>query len=137
MNLNLKRLTLYFLVVIIAVYALFPFYWAFITSFKSESEMFRRATYLPQQPTSRNYEYVFRDASFVFALRNSAFVSLSTTLLSLATGAFASYALGRLRFKGRTFLMYLVLSMTMFPAISILSGLYTVSTCKIYNYRRY
>lgn len=122
----LRRIFFYFLVAVIAVYALFPFYWAFNTSFKTESEMFGRATYLPQQPTLKNYQYVLRDNTFLRALRNSTFVAGTTAVLSLVVGSFAAYALGRLRFRGRTALLYLVLSMTMFPAISILSGLYTI-----------
>jgi len=122
----LKRLPFYFLVLFIAVYALFPFYWAFSTSFKTEDEMFRRASYFPQEPTLKNYQYVLRDDKFLLALRNSAFVAGSTAVLSLLVGSFAAYAMGRLRFRGRTVLLYLVLSMTMFPSISILSGLYTI-----------
>jgi trehalose/maltose transport system permease protein len=122
----LRRAAFYFMVLGIAVYALFPFYWAFSTSFKTENEMFRPATYLPQEPTLKNYEYVLRDNTFLVALRNSAFVAGTTSVLSLIIGAFAAYALGRLRFRGRTALLYMVLSMTMFPAISILSGLYSI-----------
>lgn len=123
---SLRRLLFYFMVFIIAVYALFPFYWAFNTSFKTENEMFQRASYLPQEPTLKNYQFVLRDDTFLLALRNSAFVAGSTSVLSLIVGSFAAYALGRLRFRGRTLLLYIVLSMTMFPAISILSGLYTI-----------
>ncbi|TVR20147.1 MAG: carbohydrate ABC transporter permease [Anaerolineaceae bacterium] len=123
---TIQKILLYGLVLLVAVYALFPFYWAFMTSFKTERELFQSARYLPQQPTLQNYEYVFRDDTFLIGLRNSAVVSSATSLLALVVGAFAAYALGRLRFKGRMFLLYVVLSMTMFPAISILSGLYTI-----------
>lgn len=122
----LRRLLFYCAVAAIAIFALFPFYWALNTSFKTENEMFQRATYLPQNPTTKNYEYVFRDGSFLRALRNSAVVAGSTAVLSLVAGSFAAYALGRLRFRGRTVLLYVVLTMTMFPLISILSGLYSI-----------
>lgn len=122
----LQRVMLYIAVFLVAFYALFPFYWAFATSFKTESEMFQSAAYIPREPTLKNYEYVFRDGTFLTSLRNSAFVSGATSVLALVVGSFAAYALGRLRFKGRMVLLYLVLSMTMFPAISILSGLYTI-----------
>lgn len=123
---SFQQLWLYFTVIIIAIYALFPFYWAFTTSLKTEEEMFRRASYFPQNPTLKNYEYVFRNDRFVLALGNSAFVAGTTALVSLIVGSFAAYALGRLRFRGRTAILYLVLSMTMFPAISVLSGLYSI-----------
>ncbi|MCI0477882.1 MAG: carbohydrate ABC transporter permease, partial [Anaerolineales bacterium] len=123
---GLRRLAFYFLVLFIAAYTLFPFYWAFSTSFKTEDEMFRRASLFPQNPTLKNYQYVLQSDRFLLALRNSAFVSGTTVVLSLAVGALAAYALGRLRFRGRTALLYLILSMTMFPSISILSGLYSI-----------
>ncbi|MCY4465893.1 MAG: carbohydrate ABC transporter permease [Chloroflexi bacterium] len=121
-----QQVLLYTLVFIVAVYALFPFYWAFMTSFKTENEMFQSASYLPREPTMKNYEYVFRDNTFLDALRNSAITSAATSIFALVAGSFAAYALGRLRFRGRVALLYVVLSMTMFPAISILSGLYTI-----------
>lgn len=123
---GLRRLAFYLLVLFIAAYTLFPFYWAFSTSFKTEDEMFRRASLFPQNPTLKNYQYVLQSDRFLLALRNSAFVSGSTVLLSLAVGSLAAYALGRLRFRGRTALLYVILSMTMFPSISILSGLYSI-----------
>lgn len=76
--------------------------------------------------TLQNYSYVFRDDTFITALQNSALISTVTSMFALVAGSFAAYALGRLRFKGRVILLYVVLSMTMFPAISILSGLYTI-----------
>jgi len=41
-------------------------------------------------------------------------------------GSFAAYALGRLQFRGRTLMLYAVLAMTMFPQISILSGVFSI-----------
>lgn len=122
----LKKIGFYALLALIAIYAIFPFYWAFNTSFKTENEMFREASYFPQEPTLKNYQYVLNDDRFLTSLRNSAIVSSCTTIFSLLVGSFAAYALGRLKFKGRTALLYLILSMTMFPAISVLSGLYTI-----------
>jgi len=45
---------------------------------------------------------------------------------ALVIGAFAAYALGRLQFRGRTLMLYAILAMTMFPQISILSGLFAI-----------
>lgn len=121
----LNRVVFWGAVAAIAFYALFPFYWAFATSFKSEDEMFQRASYIPRDPRLVNYEAVFNNDAFLRSLRNSAFVAGSVSLLAVTIGSFTAYALGRLEFPGRTALLYAVLSMTMFPGISILSGLYT------------
>jgi trehalose/maltose transport system permease protein len=53
-------------------------------------------------------------------------VSGFTVVTSLVIGSFAAYALGRLQFRGRTIMLYAVLAMTMFPQISILSGLFAI-----------
>lgn len=41
-------------------------------------------------------------------------------------GSFAAFALGKLRFRGKTPSLYLILSMTMFPQVAVLTGLYAV-----------
>ncbi|HLR46918.1 MAG TPA: carbohydrate ABC transporter permease, partial [Deinococcales bacterium] len=50
----------------------------------------------------------------------------ATTFVSLLVGSFAGYALGKLRFRGKDASLYLILAMTMFPQIAVLSGLYAV-----------
>jgi trehalose/maltose transport system permease protein len=56
------------------------------------------------------------------------------TLLSLALGALAGYALGRFRFRGRGTTLYLMLSMTIFPQIAVLGALYKLITrFQLYN----
>jgi trehalose/maltose transport system permease protein len=57
---------------------------------------------------------------------NSTIVAGSVTLISLAIGSLAAYALGRFRFRGKSFVLYLMLSMTIFPQIAILGALYTM-----------
>jgi len=120
------RIGFYFLLLVIVIFTLFPFYWAFNSSFKNEQELFLPASYLPTRFTTANYESVFTNDAFIRALGNSALVSSITVTLALVVGSFAAYALGRLRFGGRTIMMYLVLSMTLFPQISILSGLFVI-----------
>lgn len=122
----LGRIGFWLLVIIIAIYTLFPFYWALNSSFKSEQEILLPATYVPQEPTLINYQGVFQNDDFIRALGNSALVAGTTVLLALTVGSFAAYALGRIEFRGRTAMLYAVLSMTMFPQISILSGLFAI-----------
>jgi len=55
---------------------------------------------------------------------NSFIVALVTTLLSILIGASAAYALARLRFKGKKFVLMAILSISMFPTIATLSPLY-------------
>ncbi len=90
--------------------------------------------YFPSNPTLGNYSAVFSSNDFLRALINSAIVAGSVTILSLALGSLASYALGRFRFRGRTPVLYIMLSMTMFPQIAVLGSLYTlINRFHLYN----
>ncbi len=115
------------LIFIILLYTLFPFYWAIVSSLKTTQEIVRpNPTMWPMEPTLENYRTVFKDASFMRALANSAIISTSVVILSLVFGTLTAYAMARLRFRGRVFFMYLILSMTMFPGIAIIGALFTI-----------
>lgn len=115
------------IVVLIIFYTLFPFFWAVSSSFKSYSEIITTpSTVLPVNPTLVNYQAVFSNNQFINSLKNSAIVASSVTVLALVIGSFAAYAIGRVQFRGRTVVLYLILAMTMFPQISILSGLFSI-----------
>lgn len=130
---RLQRAMLWILIFIMAVWMLFPFYWMVNSSFKTEAQLqMMPATAVPRDPigdftpTMRNYEAVFSNDAFLRAIVNSAIVATSVTLLSLAIGAFAGFALGKLRYRGKTGTLYLILAMTMFPQIAVLTGLYAI-----------
>jgi trehalose/maltose transport system permease protein len=126
---TLFRVPFYLLIAIIFVYALFPFYWVIRSSITPEVNLFQTPVkYWPAHPTLENYRQALSAGFFQHALLNSAIVAASVTLLSLAIGSFAAYALGRFKFHGRSFVLYLMLSMTIFPQIAILGALYTTIT---------
>lgn len=114
------------LIIGIVIFTLFPFYWAINTSLKTESQVVLPTDYIHDDPTIQNYQNVLSNNEFLIALRNSAIVSSVTVILCLVVGSFAAYALGRVNFRGKTLMLYLVLAMTMFPQISILSGLFAI-----------
>jgi len=117
----------------IIVFCLFPFYWLINVSLKTGSDL-SGADLVPPNPTLSNYESIFRNDDFLKALQNSAIVSLTVTLLSLVIGAFCAYALARLRFRGKFFILALVLSVTTFPGIAIAAPLFKLWTdINLYN----
>lgn len=135
-NRNILRDILFWaIVLLIAIYTLFPFYWAVISSITPANQLFATPVrYFPAEPTLSSYLAVLTNDQFLLALRNSAFVAITTVVISLVIGAFGAYALGRLKFRGRSLVLYTVLSMTMFPAIAILGSLFTmVRGLGIYN----
>lgn len=123
------------IILVIIIYTLFPFYWAVVSSITPANQLFTTPVrYFPANPTLSSYRTVFSNPAFMRALLNSVIVAGTTVVLSLLIGSFGAYALGRLQFRGRSLVLYLILSMTMFPAIAILGALFTmVRALGIYN----
>ena len=121
----LLRVLFYLLVAVILVFNLFPFLYALLSSFRPSNDLFS-TDLLPKSLGLDHYQAVFKDARFVGSLINSVIVAGSTVLISLALGSICAYALGRLPFRFKAPVLYLVLTMTMFPSISVLSGLFVM-----------
>src|SRR5947207_6604010 len=121
------KLPFWLLIAAIFIYALFPFYWAVRSAFTPEGKLFNTPIeYFPSDPTLANFREIFSTSFFTRALLNSTLVAGSVTLMALVIGSLAAYALGRFRFRGRSAVLYLMLSMTIFPQIAILGALYTM-----------
>ena len=114
---------LWLLILAIAVFALFPFYYAIITSFKFGSEIFS-IDYLPTGFDWGNYETVMTQGNFPRNIVNSVIVAFAVVVISLVMAVTAAYALARVRFRGRGALLFTILSVSMFPQIAVLAGLF-------------
>ncbi|WP_326539410.1 carbohydrate ABC transporter permease [Pseudorhodoferax sp.] len=129
MNLTTQRLLgnigLYLLVAVISLFCLFPFYFAIVTSLKQGTELFSTSLW-PAAPTLKNYISLFTvpEQPFGRHLFNSVAVSCLVVVASLLLGVTASYALGRIQFKGRGLLLLTVLAVSMFPQVAVLSGMF-------------
>lgn len=113
----------YVLVAAIIVYAVFPFYYAIVTSLKAGSQLFS-VEYFPTTWNWDNYVSVFREQPFAYNLLNSVLVSFAVVALSLFFGVTAAFALGRVQFRGRGLLLLTVLGVSMFPQVAVLSGMF-------------
>ncbi|SDZ88700.1 carbohydrate ABC transporter permease [Rubrimonas cliftonensis] len=116
----------------IAIFAVFPFYYAIVSSTKAPSELFD-VTYLPGFDFT-NYAAVFREQPFARNIFNSVFVAVVVVVLSLGLGVTAAFALGRVHFRGRGALLLTVLSVSMFPQVAVLSGMFElIRALGVYN----
>ena len=121
------------LLVAIVVFAVFPFYYAVVSSFRAGSELFQVA-YLPDRWTVENYVSVFREQPFGRNILNSVVVAVAVVALSLFLGVTAAFALGRVAFRGRGVLLLTILSVSMFPQVAVLSGMFElVRGLGVYN----
>ena len=129
----LGKAAFYVLLAFIVFYTVFPFYWAIVSSLKAGSELFK-IEFWPSSPAWDNYAAVFREQPFGRNILNSIFVAVSTVVLSLGLAVAASYALGRIQFRGRTLLLFTILGVSMFPQIAVLSGMFElVRALGLYN----
>jgi len=128
-----RRAGFYLLVAGIVAYTIFPFYWAIVSSLQAGSALYRVEAF-PRQPAWDNYAAVFREQPFARNVLNSVLVATSVVALSLVLAVSASWALGRVRFRGRSTLLAVVLSVSMFPQVAVLSGmLELVRALGLYN----
>ena len=119
----LGRTLFYLLVAVIALYTVFPFYWAVVSSLKAGGALYA-VEFVPRDPRWDNYAAVFREQPFGRNILNSVLVSASVVGLSLFLAVTASYALGRVRFRGRSAVLLATLGVSMFPQVAVLSGMF-------------
>jgi len=118
---------LFYLFLFVFVFVvMFPFLWMLITSIKPMTELFGDSSFTPytKNPTFENFISVFVNYPFFRYLWNSFVVSSITTIYTVFIASFAAYAIARLQFKGKTFILGLVLSVSMFPQIATISPIY-------------
>ena len=109
----------------LVVLVLFPFYWMTITSFKSEDQMRSLVSmFWPSPAVLENYWQLITKTDFLVWYRNSAIVSISSTLVATAVGTIGAYALARLKFMGRAFMSSAVLITYLVPPAILFIPLY-------------
>ena len=123
----------YFAVVLIVLVAVFPFYYAILTSLKTGTAIFE-VTYWPKNVSFANYASVLGGRTFIRNLANSVFIASTTVCFALFLAVTASYALARVKFRGRGILLMTILAVSMFPQIAVLAGLFElIRVLGIYN----
>ncbi len=114
-----RRLVILLCAILIATFSLFPFVWFVLASFKSPIEI----TAIPPQMIPTFHWGFYRSAVENYGLLryiwNSAIVAGSTTVISIAIGSLAAYALARFNFFGFRLYLMLLLAVSMFPQIAI------------------
>ena len=114
------RAARYAVVAVALLFFLFPIYWVTITAFKLPAEFMRNPpVWFPAEPTLIQFETAMRMKGWQ-ALRNSVIVASSATVLAMAIGGFAAYALARFRTGGRHFGFWLISQRMMPPVVLVI-----------------
>ena len=121
---NSLNLLFWLAVFVLCLFCLAPVLWQVLTSFKVNEDIAAIPNiYIPTRLTLDHYIELFTRKPFLRYLLNSTFVSLVSTILCLAIGTPAAYAIARLRPLGGNLIQLGVLLVTLFPSILLLQGL--------------
>ena len=111
--------------IVVAVYALLPFLWIISLSLKHPSDL-TDGRFIPRAFTWDNYSNIFDQSVFTSALRNSIGIALLSTLIAVVLATTTAYAVARLDFPGKRFVLAAALAIAIFPQISIISPLFEI-----------
>lgn len=89
----------YLVLIVFALVNAYPIVWMIINSFKSEREFAVNPFGFPKEIVLENYVDAWEIANFGILFRNSAFVVMTATVITVLIGALASYFLSRFEFK--------------------------------------
>lgn len=111
---------------------LFPFYWMVSSSFKTRAEIGgREPVYVPESLRLEAYEELFDPAhpsyqEFGRNVLNSMIVAIPTALIAVILSTLGAYAIARLRFKGKNFLLNGILMIYLFPGVLLIIPLFAM-----------
>ncbi len=116
------------LVIFFVLFELLPFYWVFITAFKSTPQIVAFKSVLWPEPwTLEQFEALLGPRrKFSLWYQNTILVSFVTTLLSVFIAALGGYGLTRLRWRGANFFAGSVLIAYLMPPIMMFIPLYQI-----------
>lgn len=111
---------IYLILIFWALTTIYPLFWVALNSFKVKNEIIADSFALPlgELFTLANYKRAFDRVPIFGAYLNSLVISGSVTVIVMFLAGMASFALVRYQFRGRNFLMSVVLASMMFPAFS-------------------
>jgi putative chitobiose transport system permease protein len=114
------------LLLLLALVVLLPLVWLVSTSLKGPAEDIFTSppALLPSQPSLAAYGQLFAANPMLTYLRNSALVSALAVLANLLFCSLAAYPLARLRFRGRGFVLALVVATILIPFQVVMIPLY-------------
>lgn len=108
---------------VVCAICLFPFYNAVLTSLRSGQDLFV-VHYLPTSFHWRNYVQALVENGVGRSLLNSLAVATATVGVCLLASVTAAFALARVRFRGRRYILFTILCVSMFPQVAVLSGMF-------------
>lgn len=132
-----KNICLSIISVLIMCVLLFPIYWIFVTSLKTEQEIFQiPPTFWPKMLNLKSYAAQVENGDFNMfqSFANSFVISTGATLIAVVLAVPASYGIARYRFKGKKLMLLGFLVTQMLPVAVLLTPMFIMfRNMHIYN----
>ncbi|MFD0275499.1 carbohydrate ABC transporter permease [Kitasatospora sp. NPDC127111] len=102
--------------VVLFVFFIFPVYWMFATAFKRDNDIISRTpVFVPLDATLEHFQKAVDAPHFWTYVTNSLVVTVGAVLGSLVIATLASFAIARMRFRGRKSFVLVVMAAQMAP----------------------
>ena len=111
---------------LLAFIIFFPILWMVMTSFKTEADAFAYPPQILFQPTLSNWNVALFDTNFFSSLKNTAIITVLSTVLALALGIPAAYALAYYPGKRSNFTLTWLISTRMLPPVGVIVPLFVI-----------
>ena len=111
---------------------IFPFYWMASSSFKTGAEIAsRKPTFVPGALRWDAYQELFNPLwdhfqNFGVNVINSILIAVPTALIAVILAMLGAYAIARLRFRGKDFMLNSILMIYLFPGILLIIPLFAM-----------
>ncbi|UXR94346.1 carbohydrate ABC transporter permease [Agrobacterium tumefaciens] len=107
------------------VFALFPLFWLLKVSVTPNDLLYSEGVRMwPSHATLDHYRYVIENSAFPTFFKNSVIVAGSTALTVTVLSSLSGYALSRFRFKGKYWIVALMLITQMFPLVMLVAPIF-------------
>ena len=127
---KVKRATTSFFVhaflVLISLGCLFPLWWAFASSLKTQQTVFSDLSFFPKNPHWENYYIAWAKADFGLYFFNSLIYTVTVVIGVLLVASMAAYAFSRFQFPGKNILFLIIISTMMIPIPGSFIALYVL-----------
>jgi len=118
---------MYGLLGVVVLFELFPIYFVLVTAFKSELQIQQiRGMFWPDPWTLEQFVFLFTRIRYVEWYRNTAFVALSSTIISVLVASLGAYGMVRLRWRGASTLGSTVLVANLMPGALMVIPMYII-----------
>ena len=127
---KVKQLTTSFfthaLLILISLVCLFPLWWAFASSLKTQQTVFSDLSLFPKNPHWENYAAAWTKADFGLYFLNSLIYTATVVMGVFFIASLAAYAFSRFQFPGKNILFLVIISTLMVPIPGSFIALYVL-----------